>query len=634
MRKKFTSAALCLFVGIGCAAPTLRNDWSRYTGPGAEYFTKTEYQLPVADDPLEPFNRSMWSVNDAVLRHLVDPAAKAWRFAVPGQVRSRLVRAMDNLLFPVRAINNLLQGRVNEAGVESGRFVINSTVGALGLFDPAATWGLEPSRENLGRTLTRWGWRDSTFLTLPIIGPTTVRDAVAGVGDAALDPTTYFPPAGSIKGFILGSEMVEAYERFSLGTFDAYHKARFATTTGRRILNAHDASDEPDNHAAQTLRAAIHLSNDPWFPTKARARKVVIPATGRTLTYELWLQPGPAPIVYVVPGLGSHRLDPQALTVAEMAYERGLSVATVSSAFTFDFMESASTAAVPGYAPADARDLHAALDAIDRQLDTRYPGRLRRRALVGLSLGAFHALAIAAAAPDDASPRIAFDRTVAVNPPVELDYGVDRVDAFFNVPLTIPQPDREAWVARAVHKATQAVFPSSPLVGTPPVFSKAEAEFLIGLHFRFALHDAIWASRLRGNLGVLKTPLDPRRRSAASREILDFSFREYFFAFVVPYYLKRDPRITSEHQMFDRMTLTALADRFPTDGRIQVFTNANDFILAPGHLETLQTLFGSPNVHVTPEGGHLGTLIDPDVRKQIADVLQEMHEPCGSQQVR
>lgn len=630
MRITISAALLLAATPLGCAAPTYRNDWSAYTGPGAEYFQREEYQLPINDDPLEPFNRSMWEINDFFLIRIMAPAAEGWRAVVPDVVRSKLVSAMTNLTFPVRAVNNLLQGEFEDAGAETCRFAVNSTVGVLGLFDPAADWGLEPAPESTGRTLTRWGWRESTFLTLPVMGPTTVRDSVGALGDAVLDPTTYYSPTGVIKSFILGSELVESYKRFSMGAFDAYQKARFAMTTGRRVVYEPDGVVDPDDFATQTLQASLRLPYDPAFPVKARQRRVVIPATGRKLTYELWLQAEPAGIVYVVPGLGSHRLDPQALTIAEMFYQEGFSVVTVSSTFTFDFMESASTVAVPGYAPSGARDLHAAIDAIDRQLDAKYPGRLRARALVGMSLGGFHALFIAGSTNGGHEGLVAFDRIIAINPPVELDYAVDQVDAFFNIPLTMPEHEREEWVARTVNKAARAVFPTSLAVGEMPTFTTDEARFLIGLHFRFALHDVILASQLRENLHVLKTPLDARRRNGVTREILDFSYREYFFAFVAPYYMKRHPDITSEPQLFDRMSLTTLAERFPDDGSVQVFTNANDFVLAPSDLETLGNLLGAENVHVRPEGGHLGTLIDTEAREAIRDcIIPIRREPDG-----
>ena len=101
-------------------------------------------------------------------------------------------------------------------------------------------------------------------------------------------------------------------------------------------------------------------------------------------------------MVYIVPGLGSHRLAETSLALAELVYKNGFSVVSISSPFNSEFMEHASTAAMPAYLPVDGHDLHVALTEIDRRLNASYPGRLGDRALMGYSMGAFESLFIAA----------------------------------------------------------------------------------------------------------------------------------------------------------------------------------------------------------------------------------------------
>jgi hypothetical protein len=116
------------------------------------------------------------------------------------------------------------------------------------------------------------------------------------------------------------------------------------------------------------------------------------------LEFTYWLQPKKAPVVYIVPGLGSHRLADSALALAELVYEQGFSAVCISSPYNYEFMERASSVAMPAYTPVDAHDLHFALTSIDRRLEPLYPGRLGARALMGYSMGAFHSLFIAATA--------------------------------------------------------------------------------------------------------------------------------------------------------------------------------------------------------------------------------------------
>ncbi len=127
-------------------------------------------------DPLESFNRGMWWFNDKLDRYLLEPLAVGWTWITPRILRTRLGNAFDNLRFPGRFVNDLLQGDVKQAGVEVGRFVTNSTLGIAGLFDPATELGLEMRPEDFGQTLGVWGAPPGAFVMLPLLGPSGVRD--------------------------------------------------------------------------------------------------------------------------------------------------------------------------------------------------------------------------------------------------------------------------------------------------------------------------------------------------------------------------------------------------------------------------------------------------------------------------
>ncbi len=200
-------AALSL---AGCASTSYEpRDWSGYQGEGYEYFQKEEPEYPLVNDPLERTNRVVGTANRALLLYVADPISSGWRFVVPQSVRSALERAALNLEYPIRLVNNLLQARWRGAGVETARFLTNTTIGIAGLFDPAKSWwGLQPSRADMGQTFAAWGWTDSTFLALPLFGPSTLRDGLGTLGDMPLDPTFWFFPAGPVKIFVVGSERI------------------------------------------------------------------------------------------------------------------------------------------------------------------------------------------------------------------------------------------------------------------------------------------------------------------------------------------------------------------------------------------------------------------------------------------
>src|SRR6185436_1722603 len=166
-RRSSGLAALVLLALIalasGCAdIQTQRRDWSAYTGPGAEYFRVEEPPLPLGfRDPAQPFNRGLFAVNDWLVDWIVSPISVGWRFVFRPTVREHIAQFGTNLAFPTRALNQLAQGQAADAGRETVRFVINSTVGLLGFFDPASSWGLEaPRPEDTGQSLQRAGWAD------------------------------------------------------------------------------------------------------------------------------------------------------------------------------------------------------------------------------------------------------------------------------------------------------------------------------------------------------------------------------------------------------------------------------------------------------------------------------------------
>ncbi|HEI6885742.1 TPA: VacJ family lipoprotein [Yersinia enterocolitica] len=150
----------------------------------AEQDAEDLYGTPPVSDPWEGFNRKMHGFNNVLDRLVLRPVAAGYEKAIPDSVQSGVSRFFTNLGLPATALNQAMQGRPAHAGQSLGRFLVNSTVGIAGVFDPATHFDI-PRRdgEDFGQTLATWGWRDSRYLVMPGLGPRTVRDAVAFVGD-------------------------------------------------------------------------------------------------------------------------------------------------------------------------------------------------------------------------------------------------------------------------------------------------------------------------------------------------------------------------------------------------------------------------------------------------------------------
>jgi phospholipid-binding lipoprotein MlaA len=144
-----------------------------------------------ATDPHEGFNRRMLRVNLALDRNVLRPVAQGYDFVTPALVKHLLGNGFNHLDLPGNFANRLMQGEIESALETLGRFTINTVFGAGGLLDPATELGLPKDDTDFGITLGKHGVDEGTYWVLPIVGPTTTRDAFGGIVDFALRPTTY-----------------------------------------------------------------------------------------------------------------------------------------------------------------------------------------------------------------------------------------------------------------------------------------------------------------------------------------------------------------------------------------------------------------------------------------------------------
>lgn len=138
-------------------------------------------------DPFESINRAVFTFNENADEYVIKPAAEAYRFVLPDFVRTGVTNFFSNIGDVFVAANNLLQGKPADAASDFGRFLVNSTIGILGLFDVATDAGLEKNREDFGQTLGVWGVPSGPYVVLPFFGPSSVRDTAGFVVDLKTD---------------------------------------------------------------------------------------------------------------------------------------------------------------------------------------------------------------------------------------------------------------------------------------------------------------------------------------------------------------------------------------------------------------------------------------------------------------
>ena len=172
-----------------------------------------------AADPYEDFNRTMHAVNLALDRNLLRPVAQGYDAVTPELVQHLIGNGLSHLELPGDFANHLLQGEADPALNTLGRFTINTLIGAGGLLDPATEFGLPREETDFGVTLGRFGVGEGAYLVLPLLGPTTTRDAVGSVVDLAFKPTTYLGIADpslspEVALAVRGTEAVDSRDRY------------------------------------------------------------------------------------------------------------------------------------------------------------------------------------------------------------------------------------------------------------------------------------------------------------------------------------------------------------------------------------------------------------------------------------
>ncbi|NIO17243.1 MAG: VacJ family lipoprotein [Deltaproteobacteria bacterium] len=193
-------------------------------------------------DPFEPLNRGFFWFNDRFYFFVLKPVARLFR-VVPEPARVSISNFFSNIATPIRFVNSLLQLKLKDAGNELARFVINTTVGLGGLFDPARNWAdVRIKEEDFGQTLGWYGIGTGTYMVFPILGPTNTRDGIGDVVDLLFDPIAYvdniylYLSLKSLAGVNATSLDKDTYESIKRRSLDPYVFIRNAYTQRRKGL--------------------------------------------------------------------------------------------------------------------------------------------------------------------------------------------------------------------------------------------------------------------------------------------------------------------------------------------------------------------------------------------------------------
>ncbi len=206
-------------------------------------------------DPYEATNRKIYNFNDSIDRNFMQPVARGYVNVTPKPVRSGVTNFFDNVGYLNVIANDLLQGKATQFLSDTGRFLVNSTIGLGGMFDPAKEMGLRAHDEDLGQTFGVWGAGEGAYLNIPLAGPSSFRDAPGFVAATLLNPLTYLNPIvtlplGVVNAVNIRANLLEATNIRDQAALDPYTFVREAYRQQRefRIYDGNPPGDGFDDY--------------------------------------------------------------------------------------------------------------------------------------------------------------------------------------------------------------------------------------------------------------------------------------------------------------------------------------------------------------------------------------------------
>ena len=357
------------------------------------------------------------------------------------------------------------------------------------------------------------------------------------------------------------------------------------------------------------------------------------------MSYCLWRQDEnpKAPLILIIPGLGAHYRDSKVMALAEVLNTKGFSVAAISSAFNWQFMETAASVDAPGFLPADAADVRSTWAKILAQIKAETKLRPERIVMVGYSMGAMHSLYIAKL--EEQENILGIDRYFAINPPSDLLYGVAQLDRYFEI--------HEGWSKKEFVQRGKIAFGKAMAItknqyrwydsiNTPKLsryeithhklaIDKDNAKLLIGYAFRMTLQEILLSMHRRGKLTGLKTQYDWSNQEDVYDEILRMSFRGYMEQVLFPLFRDRFGKNVTldefEKKMGSISTIESFTNHLVDNPDIRIIHTMNDFLLRDEDRIRMKEIFGDKIVFFE-HGGHLGNLHFLTVQKKMHALIK------------
>ena len=368
-----------------------------------------------------------------------------------------------------------------------------------------------------------------------------------------------------------------------------------------------------------TLRyLSLKVTDWDFYKDAEKESVIVIENEDKTeLTYKLWLQEKKSPLVIIIPGIGGHYAGVSSAALAELFFGKGFSIMVISDPFCWEFLLSASSKLTPGFTPVDAHDTYNTLEIILKDAGKKFGTNIfSEKILLGYSLGALNTLFIADI--DSKENKINFDKFVALSPPVDLLYGLNKLDEFSDIWKKWPDEKIKKIKNKAVYLLSN---PPESGTNSLPVNSE-EAKFAIGFAFKTILKETILSIHSRKDFGILKIPFKPSSRRKLEKEIEQMSYEDYMNTFLKSSYSELFNNNFSIKELGRQASLPAIENTLLTNPKIRIIHTENDFLLTDYDREWLRNIMGD-RLLFFDKGGHLGYFGNPTANEYIVAALND-----------
>jgi hypothetical protein len=345
------------------------------------------------------------------------------------------------------------------------------------------------------------------------------------------------------------------------------------------------------------------------------------------LLYRFYQQKGLAPLVFIIPGIGSSSYAGTARYLAEFLAGHGFHVLVLPSPFHWNFAVSASHLGLPGFSGEDAEDLYTVMQLTLNEVKRKWGAKVGKIGLLGLSVGALDAAYISRL--DNAQNKIGVFTYLLINPPVDLLRTIRRIDYMADLGSVYGEKQRSYLDAYTVGLLNEALHmdPDNPdyFAGwdTRIGLTDRQIGYLIGNTMQKSVSDALYASDLTLHLGILKSPISWGQRSLRFEEARSYTLMEYLEKFLIFWKQSWGDKQMDLDKLNSQVSLRAIESTLENNKNIFLMHNLDDFLLSDEDIVFLEKTFSKRAIFY-PYGGHLGNLWYPKNKTDILAIFSHL----------